>query len=96
MAHTPGPYQQKEDEVWAGDVHLADCDLYAYDDDYYDDHESLPGDAKDNARLFATVLDLLTACELALNYLEHQQFEGWDDTWYKEQLRDAIAKAKPV
>lgn len=38
--------------------------------------------------------DLLTACELALNYLEHQQFEGEGDTWYKEQLRAAIAKAR--
>ncbi|HUW11165.1 MAG TPA: hypothetical protein VM537_15655 [Anaerolineae bacterium] len=66
MAYTPGEWQAKDDEVWAGEVHIADCMLYAYDD-YFLTHDDMPGTNKDNAMALAALPDLLGACELAAN-----------------------------
>lgn len=85
MAHTPGPYIIGEPGGPSGPFYSivnSQGNVVAMQVLNYDD-----------ALLWKAAPGLLTACEVALNYLEHQQFEGWDDAWYKEQLRAAIAKA---
>jgi len=60
MTHTPGPWMAKDDdEVWAGEVHIADCMLYAYDD-YFLTHYDMPGTNEDNATILAAAPELLT------------------------------------
>ena len=108
MAHTPGPWQAKDDdEVWAGEVHIADCMLYAYDD-YFLIHDGMPGTNEDNATAIAALPDLLAACEGLMEWLaDSWQFDECDcdvtgsPCMYCrvmetiEQGRAAIAKAEP-
>lgn len=63
MAHTPGPWISKGDEVWAGNVHIADCLRYAANDDYYETHDTTPGNDEDNATLAAAAPEMLAALE---------------------------------
>jgi len=102
MMHTPGPWQAKDDdEVWAGEVHIADCMLYAYDD-YFLTHYDMPGTNEDNATLLAAAPNLLAACKEASYYFhcmtkaERELVEDMmGDPPPVDVLDAAIAKAEP-
>ena len=95
MTHTPGPWEAKDDEVWAGEVHIADCMLYAYDD-YFLTHDGTPGTDEDNATVLAAAPDMLALCR----DLYAEVGAGGDLDWhlreqgYAERLRVLIEKAE--